>query len=126
MINHPVKIFPCTCASEGLVVKKNSDSDSSFIEISFWQFGQKKSKWSWKEVIRACRYIIRKRTFWTDMVIMNSKVAKNLAYHILYLLDKDKARKQGQKLLVKLLTTLPDPSISDSKSDIDKDIKFDL
>ena len=123
MIKHPVKIFPCNCREEGLVVRKDKDSS---IEIGFWQFGQKKNKWSWKEVIRACRYIIRKRTFWTDMVIMNSKVAKNLAYHILYLLDKDKARKQGQRLLVKLFTTLPDPSISDSKSDIDKDIKFDL
>ena len=121
MIKYPAKIFPCERTKRGLVARKDKKTEDyvngPFIEIGFWQFGHNRDKWSWREVIRACWYIIRKRTFWTDMIIMNSKVAKNFAYHILYLLDKDKVRKQQQEPLVRE---------SEDNHELDKHIKFDL
>jgi len=106
-MNHPIKIFPCNfCSGEGLVVVKRNEEDRDlhpdllYIEVAFWQHGFNSKKWSWRTIIRACWYMIRHKVFWTDMVVMNPKVAKNFAYHILYLLEKDKRKNNKQKVLV--------------------------
>jgi len=94
-----VKVFLCSCEGEGVAIKKNDDSD---IEMSFWSLGFSSNKWTWKQILKACWYLIRHRTFWTDMVILRPVVAKNLAYHILYIVSKDREKEDSiQKPLVK-------------------------
>ena len=103
MIEHPTKIFPCDCMGEGLVVRVEPVSEDCiggpFIEMGFWQFGHKPDKWSWREILKACYYNIRRKSFWTDMVVLNSKVAKNLAYHIVYLIEKEQKVKTQKPLV---------------------------
>jgi len=92
MIEHPTKMFPCDCMSEGLVVVRQDEDydciDAPFIEIGFWNYGQVTGKRNWRWRLRTCWYILRKGTCWKDMVIFKKKTAKNFANHILYLLSK--------------------------------------
>jgi len=106
MIENPTKIFPCDCMGEGLVVVKQDEDTNDciggpFIEMGFWNFGHVSEKRDWKWRLRTCWYILRKGTCWTDMVIMKARTAKNFAYHIIYLLNKDKERKQQWEPFVK-------------------------
>jgi len=105
MIEKPTKIFPCDCMGEGLVVVKQEEDydciDAPFIEIGFWNFGHVSEKRDWKWRLYTCWHILRTGTCWTDMVIMKAKTAKNFAHHILYLLSKDKKKKEMRELLVK-------------------------
>jgi hypothetical protein len=103
-MNKSIKIFPCTCTGEGLVVQRDEfDERDSTIEISFWNLGQVNSNWSWWDKIKAAWCILRKgREVYNDMVILDDRVAKHLAHHILYLLDKKKL--DQTKLLVKDIT----------------------
>lgn len=105
MIEHPSKIFPCECMGEGLIVVHQDEeydqcNDAPHIEIGFWQFGHGSDKLTWREVFRTCWHIIRKRTMWQDMILLNTKVAKNFAHHILYLIDKEKKNRELPKPLV--------------------------
>lgn len=104
MIEYPTKIFPCECMGEGLIVKVETEGDDYFVNISFWEYGHCiEGKWSWWWRLKIAWHIFRKGTPWSDMVIMRPKVAKNFAYHILYLIDKNKNRSvQVQKPLVKI------------------------
>jgi len=108
MINNPTKVFPCECMGEALVVKVEKEIEervgAPFLEIGFWQYGHGGDKLSWKQVLRTCWHILRKRSLWMDMVTMRAEVAKNLAHHILYLIDKEKKNKQLPKPLVKTKT----------------------
>jgi len=104
MIDRPTKIFPCDCMGEGLVIVKQDEPydciEAPFIEIGFWNFGHVTGKRDWLWRLKTCWQVIRKGTCWSDMVILKAKTAKNLAYHILYFLEKDKNRSK-QKPLVK-------------------------
>lgn len=120
MIEHPTKVFPCDCMGEGVAVSKLNDNtdisegevmmqdyelkdykESPFIQLAFWEHGHCiKGRWSWWWRLKIAWYVFRKGTPWSDMVIMRAKVAKNLAYHIIYLIDKDK-NKPTQEPIVK-------------------------
>jgi hypothetical protein len=93
MIEHPTKVFNCDCMSEGLVVVRQDEylddcEGAPFIEIGYWEYGHGDSRWNWWMRLRACWYILRKGTCWTDMVMFKKKTARNFANHILYLLSK--------------------------------------
>jgi len=104
----PTKIFPCDCGTEGLVVVVEEDKDffdcegAPFVGISFWQFGSKfenntLSRW---ERIKYALHILRGKSPWTDQVWMRSTTAKNLANHILYLVNKVRKSNDSSKPLV--------------------------
>jgi hypothetical protein len=99
MIEKPEMIFPCTCMSEGLVVVRE-EADDDTLDIAFWQFGQVNSKWPWRMRLHFIWHLIKTGRAYTDMVTLSPKVAKHLAHHILYLLDKKKEQDQT-KMLVK-------------------------
>jgi len=112
MINNPTKVFPCDCMGEGLVVvhqeEETDDCEGSpFIEIAFWQIGHEQIKkythagfdlW-WR--LKLAWRVFRKGMPFEDMVILRDKVAKNFAYHILYLLSKNKKKQEMGEPLVK-------------------------
>jgi len=98
MIENPTKIFPCVCLGEGLVITKeeNIDSlnkDAPFLTISSWQFWQNNDKRSWRWRLKTCLRILRNGCNKSDVVTFKAKIAKNFAYHIIYLLNKDKEKK---------------------------------
>lgn len=100
MTENPVKIFPCQCMSKGLITTVDEDQiqadcvGAPYINISFWKFGIKFDKdvltlW---ERIKYAIHILKGKCLWTDMVTFDAKVAKNFAYHILYLINKSKKK----------------------------------
>ena len=105
----PTKTFPCDCGSEGIVVAVEEDTDldefvgSPFINLAFWEFGSKLEKGfgltKWDR-IKYAFHILRGRSPWTSMVGLRSDVAKNLAHHILYLINKSKKSENKSKPLV--------------------------
>ena len=123
MLEGPEKLFPCDCKSEGIIVNKEiSDENisegeilveedlhqrkftgSPYIEFTFWSYGHPDGVyWSWWERLHIAWHIFRTGRPWGDMVTMEAKVAKNLAYHILYIIGKgEKEKKFLQKPLVK-------------------------
>ena len=106
MTEHPEKVFPCDCQSEGLVVVQQEEllddcEGAPFIDIAFWQFGHINEKWEWKYRIKVIWHVIRTGKPFVDMVMFRSNVARNFANHILYLLDKHKKKKSSQEPLVK-------------------------
>ena len=120
MIEKPEMIFPCTCMSEGIVVIK-SYADDDCIDMAFFQYGQVNIKWSWKMRWHFIWHLIRTGRAYTDMVSLSPKVAKHLAHHILYLLDKKKEQDQT-KLLVKDVLSASDAfnkATSDLQSRLD-------
>ena len=116
MIEHPTKIFPCDCMGEGLVVTKQAGEiddceGAPFIDIGFWQFGHETMKkytagGLWWRLKFAWR-VFREGMPFADMVTMQAKHAKNLAHHILYVIEKDKERKKHQDYLVKEIAMFP-------------------
>jgi len=105
----PTKVFPCDCGSEGITVTVEEDKDffectgAPFINLAFWEFAHKldnrvgMSRW---ERIKLAFNILRGKSLWTDMVCMRSSTAKNLAYHILYLINKGNKSDSSIKPLV--------------------------
>lgn len=100
-------IFPCDCCCEGLVVVKQDDDfnecdGAPFINIALYRMGSyDNNKLSWRERLRWIWRIIRVGNPYEDMVSMRSNVARNFAYHILYLL-REKSKKPNKDLLVKM------------------------
>jgi len=109
MIFIPSKIFPCDCMCEGLTVTPLSDEEdisegevivsedkelrdcqeSPFIQLSFWEFGVcKKPRWNWWWRLKIAWRVFRDGSAWPDQVIMKAKHARNLANHILYIINK--------------------------------------
>lgn len=87
-------IFPCDCGTEGLVVVAENEAErkcegAPFITITFMGVGSyADGRLSWIDRIRLIWRLIRTGNPYTDMVTMRSNVAKNFAYHILYLLSR--------------------------------------
>lgn len=67
----------CDCYSHCLFVEKD-DEDNHFF-ISLFERGTDGRKMSWKERLRWCFYILTKGTPFTDMIVIDSKKAKELA-----------------------------------------------
>lgn len=125
MIFAPSKLFPCDCMGEGITVTPLSDKEdisegevkmsedkrfknckeSPFIQLSFWEHGHHKSgRWSWWWRLKIAWYVFKNKGPWPDMVILKAAHAKNLANHILYIINKAKQeieREKKQEPLVK-------------------------
>jgi len=119
MIFIPSKLFPCDCMGEGITVTPLSDKDdisegevlvsedkelrncceSPFIQLSFWEFGVcKNPRWNWWWRLKIAWRVFRDGSAWPDQVIMKAKHARNLANHILYVINKgERAIKQEEK-----------------------------
>ena len=101
-------IFQCDCGSEGLVVVVESDLErecegAPFIDIAFFGMGSyADGRLSWYNRLRWVWKILRTGNPFTDMVCLRSNVAKNMAYHILYLLSRNKPVKVDPNYLVKI------------------------
>jgi len=98
MIDKVTKFFPCDCAGEGLTVSISKDVElegckgGPFFDISFWACNPKfdgDGLSMWERIKYAWR-ILNGGSLWADMVILEAKVARHLANHILYLLRKNK------------------------------------
>lgn len=127
MIEKPSKLFPCDCMGEGLTVTPLSDNEdisegevlvsedkvlrdykeAPFIQISFWDYGSCSSpkyfSYLWWR-LRTAWHVFRDGSAWPDQVIMKAKVARNLANHILYIINKasrEIEREKKQEPLVK-------------------------
>jgi hypothetical protein len=108
MTSNPVKLFPCDCCGEGLVVTVEKDLDlediqrGPFINIAFWENARKfeVSTLNWRERIKLAWSILRGKSLWMEMVTLNANVARKFANHILYLLGKEKPAKNQQEPLV--------------------------
>ncbi|MHA1302530.1 MAG: hypothetical protein ACTSPI_02365 [Candidatus Heimdallarchaeaceae archaeon] len=121
MIKKPSKLFPCDCGGEGITVLKMYDTkdiseneviasedkslrefdESPFIQLSFWEHGCcKNPKWSWWWRLKIAWYVFRDGSPWPDMVIMKAKHARNLANHILYIINKgEEEKKRGEPIV---------------------------
>jgi hypothetical protein len=67
----------CDCYSHSLFVEKDDENNRFFINLFERRFdGQ---KMSWKERIRWCFHILKNGTPFTDMIIVKSRKAKDLA-----------------------------------------------
>ena len=103
-------IFPCDCGTEGIVVVKEAQDErefdgSPFINLMFFGVGSySDGRLSWWNRLRWVWKIFRTGNPFEDMVILRSNVAKNMAYHILYLLERSKPKKVD---VVKYLVDLP-------------------
>lgn len=111
MIDHPSKLFPCDCMGEGITVTPLSDKEdisenevlvseekinrgceeSPFIQLSFWEYGSCNNPkyfcnlW-WR--LKTAWKVFRDGSAWPDQVIMKAAHARNLANHILYIINK--------------------------------------
>lgn len=111
-IKDPNKIFPCDCCGEGLVVSVEKDVDLEntprglFINVAFWENGKKFAghNLGWWDRVKLALHILKGNSPYADMVILNSKVARKFAYHILYLLDKNKTFEKKQDLFDATMT----------------------
>ena len=93
------KLFKCDCSSGGLTVSISESTElrgyegDPYLDISFWscdaKYGGDSKLSMWRRIKYAWR-ILRGGTLWADMVILRAKVAKHLAYHILYLIQKSR------------------------------------
>jgi len=75
----------------------------TYVNISFWEYTSKNGKGNQLSRWGRMKYtwhILRGKSPWTDMVMMNAKTARNFANHILYLLSKSRT-KDDKNLLVK-------------------------
>ena len=97
MINKPTTLFNCSCMADGLTVTVEKDDldgkiEEPFINIAFWEclIKYRNDKLTWKNRLRIIWYAIRGILPYTDMVSFDVKTAKHFAYHILYLIQKNK------------------------------------
>ena len=125
MIENPSKLFPCDCMGEGITVTKLYDTEdisegevlvsedkelrdsmeSPFIQLSFWEFGVcKNPRWNWWWRLKIAWHVFRDGSAWPDQVVMKAACAKNLAYHILYIISKgEKEIKQEPSKVVEMV-----------------------
>jgi len=86
--------FPCECGAEGLTAVQPEcsfgDCGDSRINISFWGLGHGDQRWCWRLRLSCIWNIIRKGKPYEDMVCMRAEVAKELAQHILSLVNEKK------------------------------------
>ena len=117
MINGPAKIFPCDCGAEGVVVVANAgepygpDVDGGpFIDLALFSMGgYRDGRLRWWGRLRWAWRIIRTGNPYDDMVTLRAGVAKNLAYHILYLIDKNKPQPKNNS--ASYLVPLPESNV---------------
>jgi len=103
-----MKVFPCDCCGDGLVVTVEKDLDledmprGPFINITFWEYTKPFSNHQlrWLDRIKLAWRLLKGETLWTDMVILNANIARKFANHILYLLSREKPTKNQQKFLI--------------------------
>ena len=107
--NHPTKVFPCECGMGGVMVTIEEDEDfldcdgAPFLGISFWEMRAKLesraglTRW---ERVKYAWHILRGGSPWANMVWMRAEVAKKLANHITYVLNRAKKPTNPSKLLV--------------------------
>ena len=71
--------------------KKLSDCQGSpFIQFAYWEYGHRKyGRWSLWQRIKIAYRIFKDKSPWADMVMMESKRAKEFANHILSLVDPE-------------------------------------
>jgi hypothetical protein len=67
--------FRCECHSEGIVVRKD---ELGLYEFGFVAYHMQSSKLTWKNRLRTIWQLIRKGTYYTDMVILDKKRVKEL------------------------------------------------
>ena len=113
-IHSKASIFPCDCGTEGLVVIAESETEhecegAPFINVAFMGVGSyADGRLSWGARLRWIWRITRTGNPYTDMVTMRSNVAKKFAYHILYLLSRNKLVRPESKYPVGLPERTPD------------------
>jgi len=90
-----LKVFPCDCGGEGLVIVAEDDpwyediAGGPHVNIAFWGMAPySNNRLGWKDRLRWAWKILRTGTPFNDMVCLNGATTKRFANHLLYLIDK--------------------------------------
>ncbi len=74
------KFYECSCGSEGIMT---SYEDEGEVYLAFFNNGFNGKQLGFKGKLRFCWQILRKGFPWTDCVVLDKKVAKELGQDLL-------------------------------------------
>ena len=92
-----MSFFESTSIGEGMSIELDTFDEPDLYCLAYWERAiplVKSGGMTLRQKFSLCWHILRNGRLWTDMLIFDAKTMKNIAYHILYRLDKAEKEKK--------------------------------